>query len=92
MEQTMTNEERETVRFYTTPCHHETIALYLTKLATHRHVKGDDTQRGFLIADYTKRLTAERITELQIFNACDFFIENANDDFFPSYAKLKKQL
>ena len=88
----LTTEDRETVRFYTAPCHHETVAIYLTKLATHRHVKGDDTQRGYLIADYTKRLTAERVTELQMFNACDYFIEDDSNEFFPSYAKLKKQL
>jgi hypothetical protein len=74
------------------PCHHETISAHLLRLAAHRHVKGDDTQLGFLIADYAKRLVSEKVTELQLFNACEHFIENDDNDFFPSFAKLKKQL
>lgn len=88
----MSEKDKETIRFYTAPCHHETVCAHLMRLAAHRHVKGDDTHLGYLIADYSSRLVIDRVTEIQLFNACEHFIEDDGNDFFPSYAKLKKRL
>ena len=84
--------DREIIRFYSAPAHHETIAAHLIRLSTHRHVKGDEMQKGFLISDYTKRLFMDKVTELDLFEACEHFIESDTSEFFPSYSKLKKRI
>lgn len=65
---------------------------HLKRLSMHRHLKGDDDQKAFLLADYTRRLCAHHATELQVFDAVEHFIENDGNDFFPTYAKLHKEV
>lgn len=78
--------------FHTRPAHKETIMFHLQRLSMHRHLKGDKDQGVFLLADYTRRLCAHQATELQVFDAVEHFIENDTNGFFPTYAKLHKEV
>ncbi len=90
--QAQTPQEREMMQFYGKPAHGETILAHLTRLTMHKHLKGDDTQKAFLLSDYSKRLHEKSATELQIFDAVEHFIENDSGEFFPTYAKLSRHI
>lgn len=51
-----------------------------------------DAQTAFLLNDYSDRLLEEKITEVDLFLALEHFVEDDDNDFFPSYAKIKKRI
>lgn len=55
----------------------------------HKHLKGDENHQAYLLADYSQRLSGA--TELEVFNAVEWFIENDTSEFFPVFSKLKQQ-
>lgn len=82
------------------PASKETILAHLLRVSAIKPIKGTnktssaegDTQTAFLLDDYTTRLLNAKVTEVDLFIALDHFIENDDNEFFPSYAKLKKRL
>jgi hypothetical protein len=98
-----TGEKSEDEKFrkaFSSPASKETILAHLIRVTAFKPIKGTnkdssesgDTQTAFLLNDYASRLLDEKITEVDLFIALEYFIENDTDDFFPSYAKLKKRL
>lgn len=85
---------------FSSPASKETILSHLVRVSAIKPIKGTnkgssddgDTQTAFLLDDYTTRLHDVRVTEVDLFMALDHFVENDDNEFFPSYAKLKKAL
>lgn len=85
---------------FSSPASKETIKAHLERVAVIKPIKGTnkgssadgDAQTAFLLFDYVERLLEARVTEVDLFIALEWFIENDDNDFFPSYAKLKKRL
>ncbi len=69
---------------------------HLTRLSAILHLKGsaaeDGIQAAFLLSDYTSRLVDEKALEVDVFLACEHFIETTDDGFFPTPARLLKQV
>ena len=79
------------------PASSECILAHLLRMSGHLHVKGaggtsDGTQSAFLITDYTDRLLEAKVLEVDLFLACEHLIEATEDGFFPTFAKLKRQI
>lgn len=52
---------------------------------------GDSKHQEYILSDYADRLFG--FTELDIFNAVEWFIEEDDEsDFFPKFAKLKGKI
>lgn len=88
-----------TAEAFSRPASKECIIAHLIRMAQHKPIpsaarrdsdQGDDTQTMYMISDYTERLLAEKTREVDLFLACEHFIEDDSSDFFPSYAKLLK--
>lgn len=67
------------------------------RLSAVLHVKGagkddDGTQALFLLADFAGRLLDEEVLEVDLFLACEHFIETEESGFFPTYARLRKAI
>lgn len=45
-----------------------------------------------ILKDYTQRLMAKKVTEVDLVIALEWFVENGRSDFFPTYAKLNAKL
>ena len=86
----LTQEQMELVRYHRRPANPNTIQKLLVKLAMHKHLKGGEDQQAYLLADYTSRLRGA--TELDVFNAVEWFIENDESGFFPAFARLKEKV
>lgn len=82
------------------PASDATILAHLTRVAMHLPVKGiskdspDMNNRHSIeiLKDYTQRLLAKKVTEVDLVIALDWFIENGKSEFFPSFAKLNAKL
>lgn len=94
----ITQDER-TAEAFKKPASEDCILAHLMRLATFLTVKGTakdapegDPQALFILSDYTVRLQAEKTREVDLFLACEYFIETEEDGFFPTIARLLKQV
>jgi len=83
-------EDQAEVDFHQRAAHSDVILLHLNRLALHKHLKGGDNQRAFLLKDYTERL--DGITELDLFEMVEYFlmkeIKKEADNFFPQLGEV----
>lgn len=67
---------------------------HLTRMSAILTIKGsaeDGLQSAFIMNDYTTRLLDAKVLEVDLFLACEHFIETSEEGFFPTIAKLLKQ-
>lgn len=94
------SDDARLIAAFSAPAGKETILAHLVRLAAIKPVEGTDKKSdplgdpnaSFKIYDYLSRLLELKVTEVDLFIALDYFIEEDTSDFFPSYAKLKKRL
>lgn len=92
-----TDPDERVAKAFSPPASVDCILAHLIRLSAILHVKGagrddDGTQAIFLLSDFAGRLHDEKVLEVDLFLACEFFIETEVDGFFPTYAKLLKQV
>ncbi|MCK4815346.1 hypothetical protein KA005_06215 [bacterium] len=96
----MSDEDKALIEAFSKQASKETVLAHLMKATIHLRIKGTGKNAGasgeaeaaFLLGDYTMRLFENKVTELNLYLGLDHFIENGDNDFFPSYAKLHKQI
>lgn len=86
----LTKQERAMAEHYKRPASKAVILHHVLRLAAHKHIKGDQRQVDFLLDDIVNRL--QGATELQIFHAIEFFINENESDFFPQIASLRQKV
>jgi hypothetical protein len=86
----MTEEEKAIVFHYSQPADYKTIYSHLLRLAVHKRMTGNDKEKELILREYINRLKG--VTELQIFDAVEWFIDNDDSDFFPNLAKIKSKI
>jgi len=86
----MTEEEKAIVFHYSQPADYKTIHSHLLRLAVHKRMTGNDKEKELILREYINRLKG--VTELQIFDAVEWFIDNDDSDFFPNLAKIKSKI
>lgn len=92
VEQPDTGPAHTSVDEFRKPAYLATIMAHLMRMSAHKHIKGDEKQKAFLLKDYAQRLFEMKVLEVDLFLACDYFISEDDSEFFPSFAKLKKSL
>lgn len=93
-------QDQLTAEAFSSPASADCILAHLMRLAGHLHVKGTQNSKEnepdphalFLITDYTTRLKSENALEVDLFLACEHFIETEVDGFFPTFAKLRRRI
>jgi hypothetical protein len=91
------NKDRALLEAFSAPASVDCIMAHLIRMSAILHIKGagkddDGSQSLFLLSDFTTRLHAEKVLEVDLFLACEYFIETEETGFFPTYAKILKQL
>ena len=85
---------------YEQPASDACIMAHLARTAIRLPLKGvnrDSPELGNrqaieILKDYTQRLMAKKVTEVDLVIALEWFVENGKSDFFPTYAKLNAKL
>lgn len=90
-------QDQITAEAFLKPATKDCILANLMRLSAVLHVKGagkddDGTQALFLLADFAGRLLDEEVLEVDLFLACEHFIETEESGFFPTYARLRKAI
>lgn len=83
-------ESKQLVEHYTQPATFDVIYSHLLRLAAEKKIVGDQNQINYILTDRVNRLKGA--SELQVFNAVEWFIENDESNFFPNTAVLKKKV
>lgn len=86
----LTNEQRSLIDYYSQPADYKAIQAGLLRLAVHKRMTGDDNEKAIRLREYINRLKG--VTELQLFDVVEWFIENDKGDFFPNISVLKEKL
>lgn len=91
------SQDQLTADAFSKPASADCILAHLVRMSGHLHLKGaskddDGTQAVFLLTDYTARLVDAKVLEVDLFLACEHFIETETDGFFPTIAKILKYL
>ena len=91
---TTKTQDQLTVEAFSKPASGDCILAHLTRMSAILHLKGSTEEDGlksaFLLTDYTSRLLDMKVLEVDLFLACEHFIETNEDGFFPTIAKLLK--
>lgn len=91
-------EDQRIVVAFKSPAGAETILAHLMRATALIPIKGTnkdssdtgDVQTAYILNDFKNRLMEMQCTELKLFLALDALVEV--EEFFPSFAKLKKAL
>lgn len=86
----LTDEERAMVEYYSQPADYKTIQAHLLRLAVHKRMTGGDDEKAITMREYINRLKG--VTELNLYDAVEWFIEHDDGDFFPNIAKIKDKV
>lgn len=89
----LTEEQTEIANYYLRPAGIDIIINYLERLSMRKRVDSKDPNRiVYIMADDAQRLSRLEVTELDMVTMIEHFIENDTSDFYPQYAKIKKQI
>ena len=72
------------------PAHEDVINANLVRLYFEKRLTGDKNQQAYTLRDYVRRLKG--ITELEVFEMAEHFIENHDSDFAPKFSSMKAWL
>lgn len=78
------------INYYDSPASFNVIHNHLIRLAAEKKIIGSEKEIEYVLKDRVNRLKGA--TEIQVFNAVEWFIEYYESDFFPNTAKLKKKV
>ncbi|TXH43377.1 MAG: hypothetical protein E6Q97_34185, partial [Desulfurellales bacterium] len=89
-------QDKRLIEAFSQPASKECILAHLMRATAHMPIKGTnkdsddegDMHTAFLLHDYTTRLVHHGVLEVDLFIGLEHFIEQGDNDFFPSYAKL----
>lgn len=95
----VSSQDEKTAEAFRKPASADCIMAHLLRMSTFLTLKGTskdapegDPQTLFILSDYTDRLLDRKTRETDLFLACDHFIETEADGFFPTVARLLKQV
>lgn len=92
---TVKSDDDRKAEAFSKPASGDCILAHLTRMAAILQLKGtkdDATQAMFILSDYTDRLVEAKALEVDVYLACEHFIETNVDGFFPTPAALLKYL
>ena len=92
---TAKTQDELTAAAFSKPASGDCIMAHLMRMSAILRIngagKGDHgVQSAFLLSDYTGRLMEAEVREVDLFLACEHFIETNDDGFFPTISKLLK--
>lgn len=90
-------QDEMTAEAFSKPASPDCILAHLMRMTPFLHIKGaakddDGFQTTIFLSDLTTRLKDEKVLEVDIFLACEHFIETEVEGFFPTIAKFLKQV
>lgn len=89
----LTEEQTRIANYYLRPAGIDRIINYLERLSMRKRLDSKDPNRiVFIMADDAQRLSRLEVTELDMCMMIEHFIEYDMSDFYPQYAKMKKQI
>lgn len=90
LESTLSDKEKELVKYYSQPASYSVIQAQLLRLAANKVLKGDYQEKEFRLKQDINKLKG--YSELDIFNMVEWFIENDTSDFYPNFAKMNEKI
>lgn len=86
----MTEKQIQQVVSCSQSTHPDVIRYNLLRLFLEKRLTGDENQQAHIIKNYISRLSG--ITELEVFEMVENFIENYKGDFAPKFSHFKSWL